>query len=96
MIFFFKLEKKKKVQKKQIHPDEVKKKKKREVSFVDWRSFKTNKRVILFCRKLVSRSRNLYQHKSRSLLEAGRHFNVEVRIYYFCQFIIVTPFLSFR
>ena len=65
------------------------------MSFVDWRSFKTNKRVILFCRELVSRSRNLNQHKSRSLLETERHFNVEVRIYYFCQFTILTPFLSF-
>ena len=38
----------------------MKKEKKNEcVSFVDWRSFKTNKRVILFCRELVSRSRNL-------------------------------------
>ena len=45
------------------------KKKIRGVSFVDWKSFKTNKRVILFCRKLVSRSKNLNQHKSRSLLE---------------------------
>ena len=37
--------KKKGGQKKQIHRDEVKKKKKwiRGVSFVDWRSFKTNK-----------------------------------------------------
>ena len=66
------------------------------MSFVDWMSFKTNKRVILFCRELVSRSRNLNQHKSRSLLEEGRHFNVEVEIYYFCQFTILTPFLSFR
>ena len=39
------------------------------MSFVDWRSFKTNKRVILFCRELVSRSRNLNPCKSRSLLE---------------------------
>ena len=46
-------------QKKQIHRDEVKKKKKCGVSFVDWRSFKTNKRVILFCRELESRSKNL-------------------------------------
>ena len=66
------------------------------MSFVDWRSFKTNKRVILFCKELVSKSRNLNQRKSKSLLEAGRHFNVEIRIYYFCQFIILTPFLSFR
>ena len=36
------------------------------MSFIDWRNFKTNKRVILFCRKLESKSRNL--------LEAGRHF----------------------
>ena len=50
----------------------IKKKKKRicGVSFVDWMSFKTNKRVILFCRELMSRSRNLNQRKSRSLLEA--------------------------
>ena len=49
-----------------------KKKKKRihGLSFVDLRSFKTNKRVILFYRELVSRSMNLNQHKSRSLLEA--------------------------
>ena len=59
------------------------KKKKLGMSFVDQRSFKTNKRVILFCRELVSRSRNLNQHKSRNLLETERHFNVEVRIYYF-------------
>ena len=65
-----------------MHRDEVKKKKKRGVSFVDWKNFKTNKRVILLCRKLESRSRNLNQCKSRSLLEARRHFNVE--IYYFC------------
>ena len=37
------------------------------MSFVEWRSFKTNKRVILFCRKLVSRSKNLNQRKSRSM-----------------------------
>ena len=66
------------------------------MSFVDWRSFKTNKRVILFCRELISRSRNLNQRKSRSLLETEKHFNVEVEIYYFCQFSILTPFLSFR
>ena len=54
-------------QKKQIHLDEVKKKKKTWGSFVDWRSFKTNKRVILFYRELVSRSRNLNQRKSRSM-----------------------------
>ena len=66
------------------------------MSFVDWKSFKTNKRVFLFCRELVSRSENLNQRKSKSLLEAGRHFNVEVRIYYFCQFTILAPFLSFR
>ena len=66
------------------------------VSFVDWRSFKINKKVILFCRELVIRNRNLNQRKSRSLLEVGRHFNVEVEIYYFCQFTILTPFLSFR
>ena len=74
----------------------MKKEKKNEyVSFVDWRSFKTNKRVILFCRELVSRSRNLNQHKSRSLLETKKHFNVKVGIYYFYQFIILTLFLSF-
>ena len=73
----------------------MKKEKKNEyVSFVDWRSFKTNKRGILFCRELVSRSRNLNQYKSRSLLETERHFNVEVGIYYFCQFTILTLFLS--
>ena len=62
---------KKKGQKKQIYRDEVKKKKKkriRGVSFVDWSSFKTNKRVILFCREIVNKSRNLNQHKSRNLL----------------------------
>ena len=44
----------------------LKKKKKRisGVSFIDWRSFKTNKRIILFCRKLVSKSKNLNQRKS--------------------------------
>ena len=62
------------------------------MSFVDWKSFKTNKRVILFCRELVNGSRNLNQRKNRSLLEVGRHFNVEIGIYYFCQFIILTPF----
>ena len=46
------------------------KKKNRRVSFVDWKNFKTNKRVILFCRELVSRSRNLNQCKNRNLLEA--------------------------
>ena len=97
MKFVYKKLKKKRGQKKQIHCDEVKKKKRiREVSFVDWRSFKTNKRVILFCRELMSRSRNLNQRKSMSLLEAGRHFNVKVRIYYFCQFTILTSFFSFR
>ena len=93
-----KWKKKKRGQKKQIHRDEVKKKNKwiRGVSFVDWRSFKTNKRIIIFCKKLVSRSRNLNQRISRSILEARKHFNVEVGIYYFCQFTILTPFLSFR
>ena len=57
-------------------------------------SFKTNKIVILFCKELVSESRNLNQRKSRSLLEVGRHFNVKVGIYYFCQFTILTSFLS--
>ena len=47
------------------------------MSFVDWRSFKTNKRVIIFCRELVSRSMNLNQRKSMSLLEVE---NVEVGI----------------
>ena len=78
-------------QKKQIHRDEVKKKI-RGVNFVDWKSFKTNKIVILFCRELVSRSMNLNQRKSMNLLGAERHFNVEVRIYYFCQFTILTSF----
>ena len=97
-----KLKKKKWGQKKQIHRDEVKKLYiyiyiyMCEVSFVDWRSFKTNERVILFCKELVSRNRNLNQHKSWSLLEVGMHFNVEVEIYYFYQFTILTPFLSFR
>ena len=66
------------------------------MSFVDWRSFKTNKRVILFCRELVSRSRNLNQRKSMSLLEVRRHFSLEIRIFYFCQFTILTSFLNFR
>ena len=66
------------------------------MSFVDWRSFKTSKIVILFYKELVSRSRNLNQRKSKSLLEVRRHFNVKVGIYYFCQFTILTPFLSFR
>ena len=90
--------KKKGWQKKQIHPDKVKKKKKwiHGMSFVDWRSFKTNEKEILFCKELVSRSRNLNQRKSRSLLKVGRYFKVEVGIYYFYQFTILTPFLSFR
>ena len=62
------------------------------MSFVNLKSFKTNKRVILFCRELVNRSRNLNQRKNRSLLDAGRHFIVG--IYYFCQFTILTLFLS--
>ena len=66
------------------------------MSFVNYRSFKTNKIIILFCRELVSRSRNLNQHKSKNLLEVGKHFNVEVGIYYFCQFTILTLFLNFR
>ena len=76
---------KKEGQKKQIHRDEVKKRKEKNtgVSFVDWKSFKTNKRVFLFCRKLVSRSRNLNQLRSKNLL-------------FFCQFTILTPFSSFR
>ena len=74
-----------------------KKKKKwiRRVSFVDWRSFKTNERVTLFYKELVSRYRNLNQRKSMSLLEVGRHFNVEVGIYNSCQFTILIPFLSY-
>ena len=61
---------------------EVKNKNIRGVSFVDWRSFKTNKSIILFCRELVSRSKNLNQCKSRSLLEARRHFTVEIYYYF--------------
>ena len=45
--------------------------------------------------ELVSKNRNLNQRKSKSLLEVERYFNVEVRIYYFCQFTILTPFFSF-
>ena len=44
----------------------------------------------------MGRSRNLNQYKSMSLLEVGRHFNVEVEIYYFYQFTILTLFLSFK
>ena len=66
------------------------------MSFVDGRSFKTNKRVILLCRELVNKSRNLNQLKSQSLLEAERYFNIEVGIYYFCQFTILSSFLNFR
>ena len=89
--------KKKGGEKKQIHCDEVKKKKKKGgMSFVDWRSFKTNERIILFYKELVSRSRNLNQCKSMSLLEVGRHFNVKIGIYYSCQFTIIILFLSFR
>ena len=44
------------------------------MSFINWRNFKTNKRVILFCKKLESKSMNLNQRKSRNLLEVGRHF----------------------
>ena len=91
-----KLKKKKKGQKKQIHGDEVKKKWICGVSFVDWRSFKTKESVILFCKELVSKSRNLSQCKNKSLLETERHFNIKVGIYYFCQFTILTQFLSFR
>ena len=36
------------------------------------------------------------QKESKILLEVGRHFNVEIGIYYFCQFTILTIFLSFR
>ena len=46
--------------------------------------------------ELVSRSKNLNQRKSKSLLEVGNYFNVEVRIYYSCQFTILTPFLRDR
>ena len=42
----------------------------------------------------MSRSRNLNQRRNMSLLEAGRHFIVNLGIYYFCQFTILTPFLS--
>ena len=58
-------------QKKQIHCDEVKKKKKMNTwgEFCRLEEFKTNKRMILFCRELASRSRNLNQHTSRNLLE---------------------------
>ena len=35
-------------------------------------------------------------NRSRGLLEVGRHFNVKAEIYYFCQFTILTKFLSFR
>ena len=45
---------------------------------------------------LLSRSRNLNQLKSKSLLEAERYFNIEVGIYYFCQFTILSSFLNFR
>ena len=75
MIFFLKL--KKRGAKETNTSYEVKNKKIRGVSFVDWKNFKTNKSVILFCRELVSRSKNLNQRKSMSLLEA-RHLNVEV------------------
>ena len=43
------------------------------MSFVDSTSFKTNKRVILFYKELVSRNMNLNQRKSESLLEAEKH-----------------------
>ena len=76
MIFFFNW--KKKGTKETNTSYEVKNKKIRGVSFVDWRNFKTNKSVILFCKELVSRSKNLNQRKSMSLLEAVRHLNVEV------------------
>ena len=46
------------------------------------------------CAVLVSRIRNLNQRKSRNLLEVGRYFNIEVGIYYSCQFTILTSFLS--
>ena len=76
MIFFLKL--KKRGAKETNTSYEVKNKNIRGVSFVDWRSFKTNKIIILFCRELISRSKNLNQCKSMSLLEVGRHLNVEV------------------
>ena len=41
----------------------------------------------------MSRNKNLNQLKNRSLLEA-RYFNVEIGIYYFFQFTILTTFLS--
>ena len=63
MNFFFNF--KKGGQKKQIHRDEVKKK------WIRGLSFESNERVILFCRELVSRSKNLNQCKSKSLLEVG-------------------------
>ena len=44
------------------------------MSFVDLRSFKTNKIVILFCKELESRSRNLNQCKSKSLLSKKATF----------------------
>ena len=93
-IFFFKL---KKIEDKRNKYIVMKlKKKRRGMSFVDQRSFKTNKKVIFFCRELVSRSRDLNQRKSRSLLEIERHFNVKVEIYYFYQLTILTTFLSLR
>ena len=63
--------------------------------FVDLRNFKTNKRVVLFCKELVSRSMNLNQHKSKSLLEAVKHFNVEVGIYYFLSIYYFNPIFKF-
>ena len=43
----------------------------------------------------MSRNKNLNQYKSKTLLEVRRHFNVEVIIYYFYQFTILTSFLSY-
>ena len=42
----------------------------------------------------MSSSRNLNQHKNMSLLKAGRHFNLKIGIYYFCQFTILIPFFK--
>ena len=42
----------------------------------------------------MSRNKNLNQYKSKTLLEVRRHFNVEVGIFYFFLFTILTTFLS--
>ena len=52
------------------------------VSFIDLRSFKINKRVILFCKELVSRNRNLNQHKSRNFQRKSINL-LFLLIYYF-------------